>query len=175
VFLGKVHVLSQHQHIDHRVPLDCPRSCSPRAPAASSPIPPPAPSDPPWTGRPTRHQPAPSPVWCNVQRASISHQPAPSAGASSCGGWGWGGGAMAAFWGFDLVANLGFGTPTHSHAFAFPRTPTHSHALPHIPTHSHAFPRTLTPTDQLRDQRSQGPRYWPPFAPWVQGGAGMGR
>jgi hypothetical protein len=21
--------------------------------------------------------------------------------------------------------------------------------------------------DQLRDQRSQGPRYWPPFAPWV--------
>jgi hypothetical protein len=28
--------------------------------------------------------------------------------------------------------------------------------------------------DQLRDQRSQGPRYWPPLAPWVQGGAGLG-
>jgi hypothetical protein len=28
--------------------------------------------------------------------------------------------------------------------------------------------------DQLRDQRSQGPWYWPPFAPWVQGGAGVG-
>jgi hypothetical protein len=33
--------------------------------------------------------------------------------------------------------------------------------------------------DQLRDQRreerrSQGPRYWPPFAPWVQGGARAG-
>jgi hypothetical protein len=22
--------------------------------------------------------------------------------------------------------------------------------------------------DQLRDQRGQGARYWPPFAPWVQ-------
>ena len=42
--------------------------------------------------------------------------------------------------------------------------------------------RDANPTesyDQLRDQRreerrSQGPRYWPPFAPWVQGGARAG-
>jgi hypothetical protein len=28
--------------------------------------------------------------------------------------------------------------------------------------------------DQLHDQRDQGPRIRPPFAPWVQGGAGVG-
>jgi hypothetical protein len=26
----------------------------------------------------------------------------------------------------------------------------------------------------IKGQRSQGTRYWPPFAPWVQGGAGVG-
>jgi hypothetical protein len=34
--------------------------------------------------------------------------------------------------------------------------------------------RPVAVRDQLRDQRGQGPRIWPPFAPWVQVGAGMG-
>jgi hypothetical protein len=32
--------------------------------------------------------------------------------------------------------------------------------------------RNQNQNDQLRDQRSQGPRYWPPFDPWVQGELG---
>jgi hypothetical protein len=34
--------------------------------------------------------------------------------------------------------------------------------------------KTPTTSCALRDQRGQGPRIWPPLAPWVQGGAGMG-
>jgi hypothetical protein len=53
-------------------------------------------------------------------------------------------------------------------------TPTQHIAAGDVPSPVRAAPSVRLTSCAIRGGRGQGPRSWLPFAPWVQGGAGMG-